>query len=122
MTNVIQIVKSAKARPLPAQFSDLAEFVAAWALPTERERFHKLHTSTLEELRRFYDAMLPRMNEILAWLNQYKVSDMPEDARTLFDLSLAFAETAHPIDLGWSDVDFNNAYPWDKFQFGTVSA
>lgn len=122
MNNVIQIIKPARARPLPAQFSGLGEFVAAWALPTERERFHKLHTSSLEELRRFYEAMLPRMDEILAYLNQYKVSGLPEDARTLFDLSLAFAETAHPIDLGWSDVDFNNAYPWDKFQFGTVSA
>ena len=37
------------------------------------------------------------------------------------NLSLAFAETAHPIDLGWSDVDFTDAYPWDRFEFRTVS-
>jgi hypothetical protein len=35
---------------------------------------------------------------------------------------MTFAETAHPIDLNWNDVDFPDAYPWDKFEFRTVSA
>lgn len=108
-------------RPLPAPFADLSTFVNDWALPSEQARFHKLHTTSLEELRRFYDAMLPRMDEILAYLNQYSLTAMPADAGTLFDLAITFAETAHPIDLKWDDVDFSNAYPWDKFEFRTVS-
>lgn len=109
-------------RPLPAPFADLQPWVAAWALPTERERYFLLHTTTLETLRSFYDAMLPRMDAILDYLNQYRLGELPEDARTLFDLSMCFAETAHPVDLKWGDVDFNLAYPWERLEFRSVSA
>jgi hypothetical protein len=108
-------------RQLPAAFSFLQPFVAEWGLATEKERFYKLHTTRLEDLRPFYDAMLPRMDEILAYLNEYSMGSMPDDARVLFDLAMTFAETAHPLDLKWTDVDFNDAYPWDKFEFRTVS-
>jgi hypothetical protein len=108
-------------RPLPSRFADLAPFVAAWALPNERARFEKLHAVMLDELRPFYEAMLPRMDEVLDYLDQYKVGQMPDDAHTLFELAMTFAETAHPLDLKWSDVDFDDAYPWQRFEFRTVS-
>ena len=108
-------------RPLPTEFADLARFVDAWAQPTERERYLKLHGSTIGELRVFYDEMLPRMDAILDWLDQFDVNELPPDARTLYELAMTFAETAHPIDLRWSSVDFTDAYPWDKFEFRTVS-
>jgi hypothetical protein len=108
-------------RPLPEPFSELARFVPEWALTNERDRFHKLHSVTIEQLRPFYDAMLPRMKEILPYLNEYKLGALPDDARTLFDLAMTFSETAHPIDLKWTDVDFTDAYPWQKFEFRSVS-
>jgi hypothetical protein len=108
-------------RTLPAQFADLAVWVRDWALTTERERFLKLHSVQLLQLRDFYQAMLPRIDEILVYLNQWEVSALPADARTLFDLAMTFSETAHPIDLNWQDVDFTNAYDWRKFEFRTVS-
>jgi hypothetical protein len=109
------------ARPLPEQFAELAPFVEDWAQPTERERYRKLHTSTIQELRAFYDAMLPRMDAILDWLDQFDVNELPPDARTLYELAMTFAETAHPIDLRWPHVDFTDAYPWERFEFRTVS-
>ena len=108
-------------RHLPVAFSDLTPFVAEWALRTERERYLKLHSVTLEHLRVFYDAMLPRMDEVLTYLNQWEVQNLPPDARTLFDLTMTFSETAHPLDLNWKHVDFTNAYPWQGFEFRTVS-
>jgi hypothetical protein len=108
-------------RMLPPRFAELAPFVADWALSTERDRFLRLHTVTIDVLRPFYEAMLARMDEVLDYLNQYDMDSLPADARTLFDLAMTFAETAHPIDLKWSDVDFNDAYPWQKFEFRTVS-
>ena len=107
---------------LPASFADLEIFVPEWALKSEAARFQKLHQVTLAQLRLFYDALLPRMEEILLYLNQYKIQELPADAKTLFHLAMTFAETAHPIDLNWNDVDFPDAYPWDKFEFRTVSA
>jgi hypothetical protein len=108
-------------RSLPNEFSDLQLFVNDWALTTEKERFDRLHSITLDQLKPFYDTMLARMDSILEYLNQFRMGDMPSDARTLFDLSMTFAETAHPLDLKWTDVDFNDAYPWHKFEFRTVS-
>ena len=113
---------TAAPRTLPPRFAELAPFVADWALPTEHDRYHRLHRSTLEELRRFYDAMLPRMDEVLDYLDQWSVPALPADARVLYELAMTFAETAHPIDLHWQGVDFNDAYPWDRFEFRTVSA
>lgn len=107
---------------LPHPFADLQPWVAEWALTTERDRFRKLHSVTLSQLKAFYDAMLPRMDEVLPYLNQYSIGSMPPDAQMLFDLSMTFAETAHPVDLKWNDVDFPQAYDWDKFEFRTVSA
>jgi hypothetical protein len=108
-------------KTLPPAFAELTPHVALWALATERERYYRLHTGTLAELRVFYDAMLPRIGEILDYLNQYSLSALPDHARTLFDLAMTFSETAHPIDLKWDDVDFNLAYAWEKFEFRSVS-
>ncbi|HVZ45478.1 MAG TPA: hypothetical protein VHA82_16825 [Ramlibacter sp.] len=109
-------------RKLPEPFATLQPFVDAWALGSEQERFRKLHTTTIEDLRAFYDAVLPRLREALAYLDQWTIGELPEDARTLYDLAMTFAETAHPVDLQWKDVDFPDAYPWDRFEFRTVSA
>jgi hypothetical protein len=108
-------------RVLPEQFSDLQPFVDDWALTTEVDRFRKLHSVSVEELRPFYQAMLPRMDGVLAFLDQFRVGAMPPDVLTLFDLAMTFSETAHPLDLKWTDVDFTDAYPWQKFEFRTVS-
>jgi hypothetical protein len=115
------LTQNGQVRTLPEQYAYLRPFIRDWALSTEKDRFHKLHTTSLADLKVFYDAMLPRMDDILDYLNQYTIGAMPPDARTLFDLAMTFAETAHPLDLRWTDVDFTDAYPWEKFQFGTVS-
>jgi hypothetical protein len=109
-------------RKLPEAFADLSPFVEEWALTSEQQRFVKLHGVTIDYLRTFYDAMLPRLEAVLHHLNQYRIGELPEEERTLFDLAMTFAETAHPIDLKWKDVDFPDAYSWQKFEFRTVSA
>lgn len=109
-------------RKLPEPFADLASFADEWALTSERDRFVKLHSVTIDQLRVFYDAVLPRLQAVLDYLDQYEIAELPEDARTLYDLAMTFAETAHPPDLKWTEVDFPGAYAWQKFEFRTVSA
>ena len=76
---------------LPELFQDLEPFASAWALSTERERIQQRQTGEPAELRAFYDAMVPRLNDALSYLDQYSLSDMPEDARTLFYMILSLA-------------------------------
>ena len=109
-------------RKLPEAFADLQPFVEEWALTNERERFLKLHAVTIDQLRAFYDAVLPRLEDVLKYLDAFRISELPEDERTLYDLAMTFAETAHPIDLKWKATDFPDAYDWRKFEFRTVSA
>lgn len=106
---------------LPAKFAHLAPWLAEWALTNERDRFLKLHASNLEQLRAFYGAMLADMDAIMDFLKTQPMEGMTPDAQNLYHLAMTFAETAHPLDLGWKDVDFPSAFPWDRMEFGSVS-
>lgn len=83
---------------LPEPFSDLESF-ASWALPAERERNGRRRASTMEGLRAFYDAILPRMDEIIAYLDQYPLDAMPDDARCLLLMGLSFMEISPAVEL-----------------------
>ncbi|HEY0297494.1 MAG TPA: hypothetical protein VGC69_19365 [Bordetella sp.] len=106
---------------LPDGFADLEPFVAEWAIDNEKDRYLKLHASQIEHLRDFYNMVFERLDQIIERLNQTPLSQFSEQERTLMNLAMTFAETAHPIDLKWQGVDFNDAYTWEKFDFRGVS-
>jgi len=108
-------------RSLPDGFEDLQPLVADWALDNEKDRYWKLHRSNIEDLRRFFDAVFARIDDIIDRLNQTPLGSFSDEEKTLMYLAMTFAETAHPIDLKWKDVDFNDAYTWEKFEFRGVS-
>jgi hypothetical protein len=82
---------------LPEAFQDLAPYLA-WSLPTERERNAKRQASTMTEITTFYQAMLPRMEEVLPYLAQYPLENIPEDVQRLFYLALVLAEVAPAVE------------------------
>lgn len=84
---------------LPEKFKSLERFVAEWALPTHHERWRRRHRATPEELRIFYDAVLPQMEDILAEADRHPLGQMPEDVERLFFLALSLAEIAPHIEL-----------------------
>lgn len=106
---------------LPVQFARLSPWVSEWALATEQARFMKLHASSFEQLKAFYDAVLPEMDAMMKFLTTQPPEGMAPDAQNLYHLAMTFAETAHPLDLGWKDVDFPSAFPWDRMEFRSVS-
>ena len=83
---------------LPVQFSDLEPFAREWALATTTERNRKRLSSSMDEIKAFYDAMLTRIDAVLTYLNQFPLDDMPQDARRLFDLALSLAEVAPAVE------------------------
>lgn len=81
----------------------------------------KLHAVTFDQLKAFYDAMLPEMDAIMVYLKTQPVEGLRPEADNLYKLAMTFAETAHPLDLGWKDTDFPSAFPWERMGFRSVS-
>lgn len=84
---------------LPEQFSDLEPWVEAWALRTEAERNRKRLSSSIEDLRAYYDALLPRMEAIFEYLTAFPPEGLPEDAERLLHLGQSFMEVAVAVEL-----------------------
>ena len=76
---------------LPDGFAELEKF-AGWILPTEAARMERRRASRLEDLKALYDAMLPRLEEVLSHLNRFPLGAMPEREARLLALTYALAE------------------------------
>ena len=85
-------------RHLPERFTDLAPYLA-WSLPTDRERSVKRQSSSMDEISAFYQAMLPRMDEILSYLEQYPPEQISADVKRLFALTLSLAKIAPAVEM-----------------------
>jgi len=85
-------------RQFPEAFADL-ESIAAWSLATEGQRARKRRDSTIEEIRAFYNTILPRMDAIIEYLNPLPLDNMPDDAQRLLNLTLSLAEVAPAVEL-----------------------
>ncbi len=79
-------------------FEDLTSYLA-WSLPTDRERSAKRQSSTMAEINAFYHAMLPRMDAILSYLEQYPPERVPADVQRLFFLTLSLAKIAPAVEM-----------------------
>jgi hypothetical protein len=83
---------------LPADFADLEPF-AGWALPTERERYGKRLASTMDELQAFYDAAFPRLDEAMAYLDQFALDALPDEARNLLWVLSSLVTVSFPVEV-----------------------
>lgn len=82
---------------LPAAFRDLEPYVDDWALPTRQQRYDMRLSKTIDELTDFYDAIAPRADEAVAYLNRSDVDNLPEDATRLLHLLSSLALVAYPV-------------------------
>jgi hypothetical protein len=83
---------------LPPDFADLEPF-AAWALPTERERFARRLASTMDELQTFYDAAFPRLDDALDHIDRHPFDALPDDARRLLWLLYSLVNVSFPVEV-----------------------
>jgi hypothetical protein len=87
---------------LPENFKELEPFVSEWSLATEQERNRKRRSSSMQEIRGFYDAMLQRMPEISAHLDGFSLQELPQTERRLLDLAFSFMEIVPAIEVYFS--------------------
>jgi hypothetical protein len=88
---------------LPAGFSELEPWVVTWSLPTEVERNRKHLSCSLREVTQFYNAILPRLEDILEHLRSLEAGgrpkSIPEESKNLFYLSLSLAEVSQSVEV-----------------------
>jgi hypothetical protein len=68
----------------------------------------------MAEIQTLYDALLPRMDEIIGYLNQQPLNDMPADAKRLFHLSLSLAEIAPAVEF-YKQPEVVDGFPPERF-------
>ncbi len=83
---------------LPPEFADLEPY-SAWCLGSERERYAKRLSSSMEEMQAFYDAAFPRLEEILIYLDKLELSSLPPDAEQLLLLSYSLVNVSFPVEV-----------------------
>ena len=86
-------------RLLPPEFSDLERFAPEWCLASEPERYAKRLASTMSELQALYDALFPRAEEAIAYLERFPLSDLPPDAYRLLQLLYALILVSFPVEI-----------------------
>lgn len=84
---------------LPPGFTELEPFVDQWAISTEVERNRVRRNSSMEEIRGLYKAVGPRLSDIIEYLNEFPLDDMPDDARQLLRLAMSTMEITPAVEL-----------------------
>ena len=100
--------------PLPEKFTYLEEYMP-WSLATERERNRKRLSSSMQDIREFYDALLTDAEPILEYLNAFPLADMPQAQQNLLNLTLAFAEVANAVELFKTEPGVIDGFDSERF-------
>lgn len=101
----MNVPKGSEVTPtLPAPFAALQPYVTAWALPDENARFRKRIAASMDELREFYDAILPHMEAVMQHLQGCPVQGLAADDDALLKLALSYTEISRVFEV-WSQQD-----------------
>jgi hypothetical protein len=104
---------------LPAGFEPLEPFVAGWALPDAVARMAKRQASTIEEIRGFYEAMLPLGGQALDHLRGFQLGALPPEAERLLKLMLSLAEVAPAVEW-YGDPRVYDGFPIERVRYRRV--
>jgi hypothetical protein len=84
---------------LPAQFAELERFADTWCLATEPERYAQRMASTVDEMQALYDALAPRADEAMTYLEQFPFDSLPEDGLNLLHLLYSMIQVSFPVEV-----------------------
>jgi len=86
------------AQLLPDAFADLEPFAREWVFSTEKERYEKRLSSTMDEMQALYDAGLPRAPAAMEHLDRFDLYDMPDQELNLLHLMMAVIVVTFPVE------------------------
>ena len=84
---------------LPAAFEGLEPFVADWAKPTRAERYAARLSKSIDELVEFYDAIAPRAEEAIEYLDGFELDELPDDAARLMQLLYSMILVSYAVNI-----------------------
>ena len=84
---------------LPDGFSELETYVADWALPTRAGRYAARLDRPFDDLVAFYDAVAPRAEEAVAYLDGLDINALPEDATRLLHLLYSLILVSYAVNV-----------------------
>jgi len=83
---------------LPTEFAELEPYASTWCLATEPERYATRLATPIREMIEFYDAITPRAEEALTYLDQFDLDKMPDEATNLLHLLYSMVMVSFPVE------------------------
>ena len=96
---------------LPPIFAELAPFVAHWACPTTNERVRARSVLPQEDIRAFYDAMVPRLDEAIDYIDSVGLHTLTPEAATLTRLVLGLGQASIAIEIHGAPIKPGTVFP-----------
>lgn len=104
---------------LPSEFQDLSELVCDWAHGTEQARNEFRVSRSMNELQNYYDRLMPRLEEISAYLDNYDLNKLAREHGNLLELALMAMEVAPAIEY-YNNPDVPESVEYAKFRIFPV--
>ena len=96
---------------LPKGFESLEPFVAYWVRDSNDERRAARSTAPMDDIRAFYDAIVARAPDAIAYLEPVPLDAMPDDATRLFKLLLAMNHAAIAVEMHGAPRAVDSPWP-----------
>ena len=90
-----------------SDFQHLTKYIDEWGLSTRDERLEKRLASTIDQLQAFYDAVAPSLQDIIEFLNQWPLSEIPADYQPLANTALMLCEVDNAVNK-WKSSTLND--------------
>ena len=101
---------------LPPGFEAIEAYVGSWVLPDASARMARRQASRIEDLKAFYEAMLPMGEAALGYLRDYELGALPPEGERLLKLMLALAEVAPAVEW-YNDPRVFDGFPVERISY-----
>ena len=84
---------------LPSAFAELEDYARTWCLATETERWNARVNASMPQLREFYDAFFPRLEEAIDYCDKFPLDNVPDDALNLLHMIYSLIMVAMAVEI-----------------------
>jgi hypothetical protein len=84
---------------LPSAFTELERYAQTWCLAGETDRWNARMGRTMPEMREFYDAFFPRLEEAVDYCDKFPLDDLPDDVLNLLHMIYSLIMVAMAVEV-----------------------